>query len=313
MHSTISLSPSADLWLMVAPYPTITITHDGIACVLKSINPRKATGPDDISGKMFLLSGDTIVTPLKIIFETILTSGIFPDGWKTANVLPIFKKENKQLVENYRPISLLPIMAKLCSLDKKDSLDVRAVFLDISKAFDKVWHDGLIFKLKQNGIEGPTLTLLSSPRSRKCAILRFSSRKARHSTIISQKILVHIRKFDGKVSLKIGIIAVSQKTFCFFLSSYLSNRKQRVALNGFNSECAPIESGVPQGYVLGPVLFLIYINDLETNIKSSVKFFADYTMLYSFVSDPSISAEELNHDLNLISNKGSSMEDVVQT
>ena len=121
------------------------------------------------------------------------------------------------------------------SLDKKDSLEVRAVFLDISKAFDKVWHDGLIFKLKQNGIEGPTLTLLLS---------------------------------------------------------YLSNRKQRVALNGLNSEWAPIESGVPQGSVLGPLLFLIYINDLETNIKTSVKFFADDTMLYSIVSDPSISAEE---------------------
>ena len=108
-----------------------------------------------------------------------------------------------------------------------------------------MWHDGLIFKLKQNGIECPTLTLLLS---------------------------------------------------------YLSNRKQRVALNGFNSEWAPIESGVPQGSVIGPLLFLIYINDLETNIKSSVKFFADDTMLYSIVSDPSISAEELNHDLNLISN-----------
>ena len=238
---------------------------------------------------MLLLCGDTIVPPLKIIFESILTSGIFPDVWKTANVLPIFKKENKQLVENYRPISLLPIMAKLFGrllfrtlynyfqsnnlitkkqsgfrpgdsatnqlidfvndihrlLHKKDSLEVRAVFLDISKAFDKVWHDGLIFKLKQNGIEGITLTLLPS---------------------------------------------------------YLSNRKQRVALNGFNSEWAPIESGVPQGSVLGALLFLRYMNDLETNIKSPVKFFADDTMLYSIVSDPSISAEELNHDLNLISN-----------
>ena len=125
---------------------------------------------------MLLLCGDTVVPHLKIILESILTSGIFPDVWKTANVLPIFKKENKQLVENYRSISLLPITAKLLerlfrtlynyfqsnnlitkkqsgfrpgdsatnqlidihrSLDKKDFLEVRAVFLDISKAFDK--------------------------------------------------------------------------------------------------------------------------------------------------------------------------------
>ena len=104
------------------------------------------------------------------------------------------------------------------------SLEVRAVFLDISKAFDKVWHDGLIFKLKQNGISGSLLQLLEN---------------------------------------------------------YLLNRKQRVVLNGSFSDYSVIESGVPQGSVLGPLLFLIYINDLESNINSNIKFFADDTMLFS--------------------------------
>ena len=112
------------------------------------------------------------------------------------------------------------------------------------KAFDKVWHEGLLFKLKQNGVSGSLLK---------------------------------------------------------FFESYLSNRKQRVALNGVFSEYSLIESGVPQGSVLGPLLFLVYINDLEKNIKSNVKFFADDTMLYSVVSDPLISAADLNHDLELIS------------
>ena len=86
------------------------------------------------------------------------------------------------------------------------------------------------------------------------------------------------------------------------LSNYVSNRKQRVVLNGFIAEWAPIESGVSQVSVLAPLLFLIYTNDLEANIKSSINFFADDTMLYLILSDPSISAEDLNHDLNLISN-----------
>ena len=85
------------------------------------------------------------------------------------------------------------------------------------------------------------------------------------------------------------------------LSSYLANRKQRVVLNGSVSDFIPTKSGVPQGSVLGPLLFLVYINDLEINIKSKIKFFADDTMLYSIIRDPSISATELNHDLDIIS------------
>ena len=129
------------------------------------------------------------------------------------------------------------------AFDSTTSLEVRAIFLDISKAFDKVWHDGLIFKMRQNGISGQLLKLFQN---------------------------------------------------------YLNNRKQRVVINGFQADYSNIESGVPQGSVLGPLLFLIYINDLERNIKSNVKFFADDTMLFSIVNDPILSASELNHDLNVI-------------
>ena len=73
-----------------------------------------------------------------------------------------------------------------------------------------------------------------------------------------------------------------------------------MVINGFQADYSNIKSGVPQGSVLGPLLFLIYINDLERNIKSNVKFFADDTMLFSIVNDPILSASELNHDLNVI-------------
>ena len=85
-----------------------------------------------------------------------------------------------------------------------------------------------------------------------------------------------------------------------FFQNYLNNRKQRVVLNGSYSSYSTVQSGVTQGSVLGPLLFLIYINDLERNIKSNVKFFADDTMLYSMVKDPAISANNLNHDLDII-------------
>ena len=228
---------------------------------------------------MLLLCDDSVILPLKIIYSNILLNSTYPDTWKLANVTPIFKKGDKQVIKNYRPISLLPICGKIFekiifnnlysylntnnfitknqsgfrpgdsttnqllylvneihqAFENPKSLEVRAVFLDISKAFDKVWHDGLIFKLKQNGVSGSLLN--------------------------------------------------------FFLN-YLNNRKQRVVLNGHYSNYSVVESGVPQGSVLGPLLFLIYINDLERNIKSNIKFFADDTMLFSIVKDPAIAASD---------------------
>ena len=121
-----------------------------------------------------------------------------------------------------------------------DGLEVRSVFLDISKAFDKVWHEGVIFKLKQNGISGDLLNILTD---------------------------------------------------------FLSNRKQRVVLNGQVSTWTSVNAGVPQGYILCPLLFLIYINDLSDNLSSNVKLFADDTSLFSVIHDINISAGELNEDL----------------
>ena len=129
------------------------------------------------------------------------------------------------------------------AFDDPKCLEIRAVFLDISKAFDKVWHDGLLFKLNQTGISGSLLKLFED---------------------------------------------------------YLHDRKQRVVLNGFYSDYSPIESGVSQGSGLSPLLFLVYINDLGRNIKFNVMLFADDTMIFSLVKDPVTSANDLNHDLDMI-------------
>ena len=121
-------------------------------------------------------------------------------------------------------------------------LDRRAMFLDISKAFDRVWHLGL-YKLKQNGISGNLLETLTD---------------------------------------------------------FLKDRKQRDVLNGQNSSWANVEAGVPQGSILGPLLFLIYINDLSDNLSTNVKLFADDTSLFSVVQDIVTSACDLNYDLNRV-------------
>ena len=119
------------------------------------------------------------------------------------------------------------------AFDCNPSLEVRSVFLDISKAFDKVWHEGLLYKLKPMGISG---------------------------------------------------------------------RFQRIVLNGQTSSWRPVLAGVPQGSILGPLLFLVYINDLPDELKSNAKFFADDTSLFTIDKDKNESANILNDDLQLISN-----------
>ena len=124
-----------------------------------------------------------------------------------------------------------------------DGHEVRCVFLDISKAFDRVWHEGLLFKLQQNGISRELITLIKE---------------------------------------------------------FLSYRKQRVVLNGQHSSWADIKAGVPQGSILGPLLFLIYIKDLPNGLNSNVKLFVDDTSLLSVVHNITDSANLLNSNVSKI-------------
>ena len=199
--------------------------------------------------------------------------------------MPIHKKNSRQLKSNYRPISLLPICGKVFekiifdqvysylnknklisknqsgfrpgdstiyqllsitsniydSFEKYD--ETRALFLDISKAFDKVWHEGLIYKLNCNGISGNLLT---------------------------------------------------------FFENYLLNRQQRVVINGINSDWKSVKAGVPQGSVLGPLLFLVYINDLTDNISSEMRLFADDSSVFTPVNGIVQTHKKLEKDLQTV-------------
>ena len=230
---------------------TISFTKDGIANIIKNLNPNKAYGFDMISIRRLKICGGSILKPLELIFKSCIESGNFRIEWKKANVVPVHKKNNKHLIENYRPILLLPVCGKileriicnkmfeffseneLISQDQSwfrpgdscnkqllcithdiyqslnDGLETTGVFLDISKAFDNVWHEGFLFKLKRTGTSGNLLNAITE---------------------------------------------------------VLYQRKQRAVLNGQHSSRTNNEAGVSQGSILGPFVFLIYINGLSDGL-----------------------------------------------
>ena len=239
---------------------SITFNRNDIATIIRNLDPNKSSClPYDKHSHVENID-KSICKPLELIFQSCIKHGKFPNEWKMANLVPVHKKNDKQILENYRRVSLLPICGKvferliynslfeyfiqndlispyqsgfkpddsctnqLISITHEiyqsfdDGFEVSGVFLDISKAFDKVYHDDLIYKLMQNGVAGDLLDTLTN---------------------------------------------------------FLKDRKQRVVLNGQYSTWTNVEAGVAQGSILGPLLFLVYINDLPENLVFNPKLFAD--------------------------------------
>ena len=264
---------------------SIVFTPTEVKDILNTLKLGKASGPDNVNNRILKEAAVPLSDSLCDLFNYSMSKRVCPNIWKEANVSPLYKKDDPSIVSNYRPVSLLSTIGKVMekiihkhmyilfkdnqvitcfqlgfvpgdstvnqlvdiyntfckALDEGE--EVRAVFLDISKAFDRVWHKGLLFKLKQAGI---------------------------NSTLLQ------------------------------WLSSYLSDRKQRVLIPGGSSSWLPIKAGVPQGSILGPLLFLIYINDIVLNVNSTVRLFADDTSLYLIVDNPTEAARCLNSDLELM-------------
>ena len=282
-----SVLPKSQTALTQSILCTLHFDEEELMKIIRNLNVHKAHGYDDISLRVIKICDKSILKPLILLFENS-TKSSYPDIWKKSNIIPVHKKNDKQLVNNYRPISLLPIFGKIfekiifnrihnfiseenmlnhnqsgfhpsdsCvnqlhsithkifeTSDCNPTLEVRSVFLDISKAFDKVWHEGLLYKLKSMGISGELHKLLEN---------------------------------------------------------YLLGRLQRVVLNGQTSSWRPVLAGAPQGSILGSLLFLVYINDIPNRLKSNAKLFADDTSLFTIVTDKNKSADVLNNDLLLIS------------
>ena len=109
----ISVFPDSVDYISTAKLSSVNFNNEDILKIIKSLNFNKAHGQDDISIRMIKLCGQSIVKPLSIIFKNCIDNGIFPDIWKKSNIIPVHKKGDKQIIDNYRPVSLLPICGKI--------------------------------------------------------------------------------------------------------------------------------------------------------------------------------------------------------
>ena len=250
--------------------PDIEVNWKGVHKLLKGLKTFKATGPDSIPAFILKAAADQLAPILTILYQTSLNSGEVPSDWKDAWIVPVFKKGDKHKLANYRPVSLTSITCKLLE---------HIVHSNVMAHFDR--HN--ILKDNQYGFR----------KKRSCetqlivTVQEIASRLSRGDQV--DIILLDFEKAFDKVSHSrllykmdyYGVRGIAHS----WIKAFLSNRKQEVVLQGHHSIQADVLSGVPQGTVLGPLLFLAYINGLPDSLKSSdARLFADDSLLYLTVN-----------------------------
>ena len=270
-----------------SPFPTmpdITITVAGVEKLLASLNPRKASGPDQVPTRILKEHASTLAPVLQIIFQQSLDTGDIPEDWRQANVTAVFKKGDRTQPANYRPVSLTCIACKvlehIISSNIRAHLDQHNILNDFQHGFRK--HHSCETQLIA------TLEDLSSGIDQKqqidCLILDFS----KAFDVVAHRRLIY----------KLGWYGI-QGTTNTWIESWLTSRTQAVVIDGERSTDATVDSGVPQGTVLGPPLFILYINDISDNISSSIKLFADDCLLYRQINTKE-DAALLQKDLDIL-------------
>ena len=282
--------PNLDNFVTKDVFENLDTTHFEIGQIIKSLkssNHSPCGIPATFIKNAYSCTGFKITTLISNLLNKIFHTGVYPQIWKLAHVTPIFKDKQKNDKTNYRPISILATLSKIAEsvihkrllqhlldnnliskfqaayipsdstaqqlismihqikLAMTSNKIAHGVFLDVSAAFDAVWHAGLLKKLEQMNIKGDVLKLFSS---------------------------------------------------------YLCSRRAVTVINGTKSTELPLNAGVPQGSRLGPLLFLVYINDIVANLESKAFIYADDTTLLATAESTFETTNMLSRDLTKISN-----------
>ena len=252
--------------------------------IIKSFKMKKSTGHDGISIVLLKSLGESVCKPLSELINMSLIQGIVPDAMKIAKVIPIYKAKNKELFTNYRPISLLPVISKI--LERVVHCRLYSFLTRYNILYDSQYG----FRNKHstiNAITEFTNDIMSSFDMKHTSLAVYLDLSKAFDTIDHSILLKKMEHY--------GIRGITLEWF----KSYLNQRVQYVTYKSTNSKSLNIPCGVPQGSVLGPLLFILYSNDIPNSLKYSKSIlFADDTTVYISGEDVTDLFRCLNHDLS---------------
>lgn len=254
----------------------VEVTVGMVKNLLKQTNVHKAMGPDDIHPKLLQECHKELALPIALIIKKSINTGSIPSLWKVAKLCPIYKKGIKTDPLNYRPVSLTCVICKICEIIIRNEL------------VEHLESNNLISN-EQHGFRRNRSTLTN--------LLVYMEHLTK---AVDQQIPVDINYLDCKKAfdtvphkrllVKLSAYGVRGKTLAW-IEEFLSNRQQTVEIRGKKSGSLPITSGVPQGSVLGPILFLVFVNDLASSLECPTLLFADDAKIFVKInSDEDIQA-----------------------
>ena len=259
----------------------VIINEELIYQKLKMIKFNKAAGADKLDSTFLNKTAEAICLPLSVICNKSLDCGIVPTDWKLANVCAIFKQGSKASAGNYRPVSLTSHVCKLFESILKDKI---VEHIEKFNLLNQSQHDFILNKsCLTNLLEFITFRSNSIDNHKEVDVVYVDFKKA-FDKVPHKRLMIKLRSFGISGSIY------------NWIENWLMNRKQRVVLNGFSSDWKEVTSGVPQGSVLGPLLFIIFVNDIDQSVTSNLLKFADDAKLFRQVSDQS-DVDALREDL----------------